>query len=79
MEVVNETWYKGLKDPDIFYTNVAALKILDRLTKFCLGIHTVDAVYIPQLMKTLFTNSDGIPQFINAIEAVQQKFKQEKL
>ena len=30
-------------------------------------------------MKTIFTNADGIPQFINAMEAAQQKSKWEKL
>ena len=30
-------------------------------------------------MKMLFTNSDGIPQFINVMEAAQQKSKQAKL
>ena len=32
MEVVYETWYKELEDPDTFYTNVTALKLLDHLT-----------------------------------------------
>ena len=71
IEVVDETWYKDLEDPATFYTNVTALKILDHLTKFCSGFHTVDAVEIPQLMKTLFTNAYGIPQFINAMESAQ--------
>ena len=79
MAVVNETWYKDLKDPDTFYTKVAALKILDLLTEFCAGLHTVDAVDIPQLMKTLYKDSDGVPQFINAVEAVQSKSKRAKL
>ena len=30
-------------------------------------------------MKTLFTNADGTPQFINAMEADQRKSKQAKL
>ena len=30
-------------------------------------------------MKTLFSDAEGIPQFINAMEASQQKSKQEKL
>ena len=51
MEVVDETWYKELKDTDAFYTNVTALKLLDHLNKFCSGLHTIDAVDIPQLMK----------------------------
>ena len=79
MEVVDKTWHKELEDPDTFYTNVTALKLLDHITDFCLGIHTVDSIDIPQFMKTLFTDADGIPQFINAMEAVQQKSKREKL
>ena len=67
MEVVDKTWYKDLEDPDTFYTNGTALKILDHLTEFFSGLHTVDAVDIPQLMKTLFTDANGIPQFINAM------------
>ena len=79
MEVVGEIWYKELKEPDTFYTNVMSLKLLDHITKFCLGLCTVDAVDIPQLMNTLFTNADDIPQFINAMEAAQRKSKRAKL
>ena len=32
IEVVDKTWYKELEDPDTFYTNVTALKLLDHLT-----------------------------------------------
>ena len=67
MAVVNETWYKELEDPDTFYTKVAALKLLDHLTEFCARLHTVDVVDIPQLTKTLYKDSDGVPQFINAM------------
>ena len=47
MAMVDETWYKELEDPDTFYTKVTALKLLDHLTEFCAGLHTVDAVNIP--------------------------------
>ena len=75
MAVVDETWYKELEDPDTFYTKVTALKLLDHLTEFCSGIHTVDAEDIPQFMKTLFRDAEGIPQFINVMEAAQRKSK----
>ena len=75
MEVVNKTWYKELEDPDTSYTNVTSLRLLDHLTDFFSGLHTVNAVDIPQLVKTLFANANGIPQFINAMEAAQQKPK----
>ena len=79
MEVVDETWYKELEDPDTFYTNVTALKLLDHLTEFCSVLHTVDSVDTPPEMKTIFINVKGIPQFINTMEAAQQKSKREKL
>ena len=77
MGVFNETRYKDLEDPDTFYTNITAFKLLDHLTKFCLGLHTVDAMDIPQVMKTFYNNAEGIPQYINAMEAAQQKHKRE--
>ena len=58
---------------------MTAIKLLVYLTEFCAGLHTVDTVDIPQLMKELYKNSDGVPQFINAMEAAQHKSKQEKL
>ena len=79
MEVVDQTWYKDLEDQDTFYIDVTALKILDHLTKFCSGLHTVNAVDIPQVTKTHFSDAEGIPQFIDEMEAAQQKSKREKL
>ena len=79
MEVVEETWYKELEDPDTFYTKVTALNLLDHLTEFCAGLHTVDAVDIPQIMKSLYRDSEGVPQFINAMEAAQHNPKRAKL
>ena len=79
MAVVDETWYKDLEDPATFYTNVTSLKILDHLNEFCSGLHTVDAVDIPQVMKTLFSNSEGILQLINAMEVAQRKSKSAKI
>ena len=47
MATVDKTWCKKLKDPDTFYTNVRALKLLDHLTEFFSGLHTVNVVDIP--------------------------------
>ena len=68
-----------LEDPDTFYTKVTAIKLFGHLTEFCAGLHTVDAVDIPQLIKELYKESDGFPQFINAMEAAQRKSKRAKL
>ena len=79
MTAVDETWYKELKDPDTFYTKVTAIKLLKHLTEFCSGLHTFDAVDITQLMKELYKDLDGVPQFINAMEAAKRKSKHAKL
>ena len=47
MTVADKTWYKELEDPDTFYTKVTAIKLLEHLTEFCAGLHTVNAVDIP--------------------------------
>ena len=57
MAVVDETRYNELEDPDTFYNEVTDLKLLYHLTDFCSGLHTVDAVDIPQVMKTLFSDA----------------------
>ena len=79
MAVVDKTWYKEIEDPDTLYTKVTALKLLDHLTEFCAVLHTVNAVNIPQLVKSLYKDSEGVPQFINAMEAAQRKSKRSKL
>ena len=64
--------------PDTFYRKVTDLKLLDNLTEFCAGLHTVDAVDIPQIMRSLYKDSEGVPQFINTMEAAQRKSKHAK-
>ena len=39
-------------------------------------MHAVD---IPQLMKMLYKDSDGVPQFVNEMKAAQRKSKRAKL
>ena len=39
----------------------------------------VDAVKIPQIMKSLYKDLEGVPQFINSMEAAQRKSKRAKL
>ena len=79
MVVVEETWYKELEEPGTFYTKVMPLKLLDNLKEFCAGLHTVDVVDIPQLMNSIYKDSEGVPQFINSIKAAQRKSKHAKL
>ena len=75
MTVVDETWYKELEDPDTFYTKVTDIKLLKHLTYFCAGFCTVDVVDIPQLVEDIYKDSDGVPQFINVMEAARNSVR----
>ena len=44
-----------------------------------MGLHTVDAVDIPQIMKSLYKYLEGVPRVINAMEVAQSKSKRAKL
>ena len=65
MAVVDKTWYKDLEDADTFYTKVTAIKLLEHLTDFCVGIHTVDGVDIPQLMRELYEEKEEAIEILN--------------
>ena len=52
---------------------------IEHLPEFFSGLLTVGAVDIPQLMKDLYKDSDGVLQFINSMEAAQRKSKRAKL
>ena len=79
MAVVDETWYKELENPYTFYRKVTTLNLLDHLTEICAGLHTVDAMDIPQIMKSLYRDLEGVPQLMNTMEAAQHKSKRAKL
>ena len=70
---------KEFEGRDVFIKLIRVLNLLDHLTKFCSRLHTVDAVDIPKVTKTIFSVADDISQFRNEMEAAQQKSKRTKL
>ena len=73
------SWKLSARFGTRIYTNFTDLKLLNHRTEFCSGLHAVDAVDILQLMKTLYSDADGISQFINLIETAQRKSKRAKI
>jgi hypothetical protein len=72
-EVVNEVWYKDLKDANTFYTKVTARKIIAFLDANSRGLHAIDMISLRTNMHNYYTQVDGIPQYINILEDVQKK------
>ena len=52
---------------------VTTIQLLDQLIDHCYGIHEIDAVDIPHIMRSFYKEAKGIPQFINMMEAAQSK------
>ena len=44
LAVVEDTWVRELRDPDIFYAAVLPRNLLDHLQLLCGGLHTLDVL-----------------------------------
>ena len=71
--VVDETWYKDLRDPDEFYTNVTAMNLLGHFESHSTELTKTEAVKIPMQMMALYKECEGIPQYIQALEKAQRR------
>jgi len=71
--VVDETWYKDLRDPDEFYTNVTAMDLLGHFESHSTELTKTEAVKIPMQMMALYKECEGIPQYIQALEKAQRR------
>jgi hypothetical protein len=71
--VVDETWYKDLRDPDEFYTNVTAMDLLGHFESHSTELTETEAVKIPMQMMALYKECEGIPQYIQALEKAQRR------
>ena len=62
-DLINETWYKDLKDAEAFYTEVIAFDLLDHLDRNCGGLHTINLVHLNTEMMGYYAEAEGIPVF----------------
>jgi len=63
--IVDELWYKDLRDAVTFYNSITAYDLLDHLVVNSGGLHTIDLVNLPTEMLQYYASSEGIPDFIN--------------
>jgi hypothetical protein len=74
-DIIDEVWYKVLKDAKTFYTKVTALEIMDLLDTNSGGLHAVDMILLCTNMHQYYMQVDGIPQYIIMMEDAQKKEK----
>ena len=78
-DLVDETWYKDLKDAEAFYTEVTAFDLLDHLDRNCGGLHAIDLVHLNTEMMGYYAEAEGIPKYINMLGDAQHKAERAKM
>ena len=76
IHAVDETWVLDLKDEETLSTQVTTRQLLSLLQSICGGFHTINVLTLQNEMPGYHTDSEGILEYINALEAVQKKSKQ---
>ena len=71
--VVEEVWYKDLRDPITYYNNVTAYNLLDHLVTNSGGLHSNELATLPSEMLQYYATAEGIPEFILALEEAREK------
>ena len=77
--VVDETWYKTLRDPDDFYTKITAMEFLNHFENNSTELTETEAVKIPIQMMSLYKECDSIPQYLQEMEKAQRRSVRGKL
>jgi hypothetical protein len=74
--VVDEIWYKNLKNDKTFYMKVTALEIMVHRNANSRGLHAINMISFHLNMTMYYIQADDIPQFIVMMEDAQKKAKQ---
>ena len=72
---VDETWVLKLKYKETLFTQVTPRQLLDHLQSICGGLHAIDVLTLQNEMQEYHTDSEGILENINVLEAAQKKPK----
>jgi hypothetical protein len=71
--VVKDTWIRDLLDPEMFYSIVTALKLLNHLRDRSGGLHALDMVLLNIQMSQYYKGTPIIPEYIQLLKDAQRK------
>jgi hypothetical protein len=74
-DIIDEIWYKNLKNANTFYTKVPAMDIMSLLDANSGGLHALNLILLCTDMMQYYVQADGIPQFILMMEDAKKKAK----
>ena len=70
---VEDTWIREHHDPVTMYSYVSPRTLLNHLWASCTGLHSLDVLALRDSMRTMHKDSEGIPEYINALEDAQRR------
>ena len=73
LAVVEDTWVRELRDPNIFYAAVLPRDLLNHLQLLCGGLHALDVLALQNNMQRFHLDAEGMPEYINALEDAQKQ------
>ena len=80
LKVVNHIWLSELsKGLPMYFSDVLAKTILDKLQEICLGNHDIEILALQDKMRTMHNEWETISQYIEALEYAQQQAKRAKI
>ena len=65
--IMEDTWYKLLKDAYKFYTEVTASQFMTHIIITFYGLHVINISNIPMLIQGLWTKANNIPEYTNML------------
>ena len=77
LAVVEDTWVRELRDPDLFYTAVKPRALLSHLQAMCVGLHATDVLKTQNEIQTYHEYMEEITTYINNLEDSQKQSNRE--
>ena len=78
LHAVDKTWVLELKYEENLFTQVTPRQLLDHLQSICGGLHAINVLVFHNEMQEYHKNSEGILEYINALETAKKKSKRGK-
>ena len=73
LAIVEDTWVRELRDPDLLYMAVKPRSLLSHLHTFFVGLYATDVLNLQNEMQTYHEDMYGIPTYINMLEDAQNQ------
>ena len=68
LAIVEDTWIRDLRDPDIFYAAVLPRDLLDHLQLLWGGLRALNVLALQNDMQRFHLDAKSMPKYINALE-----------